>query len=219
VGGLDSSTTASVTNKLAEEQSPDCAGILLRSTTWEDVYQVLKRRLSAPDVSDHGRWLLNEFMTFFREDYRMTYYDAEVLIQEWSGDSYKCYTDFHLYRRDLKGGIGAPLYFAPYLTQGGGGVKTIARVLRVVEEIVDNDLLTRIEFALKTAPKFDQEWPNWKRGVERTRAKVPSGTRQRFFFLDEPQSLPHPVKKKPGQKMLAAGFKRTVQHLLRDTNL
>lgn len=217
-GLLNDQTRQAVVERLHSETVGDYASINLRSTTWEDVYHLIRRRAD-PRSSGPFAWALNEFMTFFREDYEMPYYDAEVLIQDVSGEQHDLFTKFHIYRRDCKG-KHAPLYFAPYHTRGGAGVTDIAHCLRVFEDRVDAGLVGRMEAALSTEPKFNQQWPRWREGltflIERDANAAPM---QRFFFLDAPQGLGKQLKKGPRQTQLPVGFSKTFQELLRDDTL
>lgn len=218
-GSLDAQTQRTVAERLHSELHDDYAGVKLLSMTWEDVYRVVRHRADDPLRSPSQSWALNEFMTFFREDYEMPYYDAEVLIQDIFGDQYGVFADFHMYRRDCRG-PSAPLYFAPYHTHGGGGISSVARCLRVIDDRVDSGLVERMQSALSTAPKFNEQWGHWRSGLEFVlQSDSDASPMMRFFFLDDPQPLGKQVRKKTGMTMLPVGYKKTFQALLRDNTL
>lgn len=148
------------------------------------------------DDSEVSRYLFDQFTRYIRRDYRMGYYDAEILIQDVNRLNAKIFEKCWMYVTSLKD-KRAPLYFAPYRTGRGAdsGIYAFSRVLESeVAILYDRKGLTWV-------PPSDEHRKRWLEGLDRLRERAEkegfADRRSRLLYLDRPVVLwPSPMSKK-----------------------
>ena len=205
-------------------------GITLYEARWYQVYSLVQeyRRRSE---SIAMQWMFDEFIRFFRRDYEMKYYDAEVAIQDVDNLNAEIFDKGWMYvtsERDK----AAPLYFAPYLTRTRRteaqyeskyyGILQVGRVLRVEDLSVGNLVKTELASILKAD---DVHRAKWEYGLslikKRARQEQWKVTNiNRLYFLDKPFKIRRlPLTKAAKQPIIPSqipnGFSLTFEHLLR----
>ena len=170
--------------------------IEFNNVQWHEVVDlVLNYRPS--DGSGASRYLFDEFIRYIMRDYRMGYYDAEILIQDVNPLNAKIFKECWMYVTSLKD-KKAPLYFAPYFTKQGreSGISMISRV-RDTEVVI----LAEEQDVPVDSPS-GKHLERWRHGLAelRKRAKKEgfSHGEVRLFFLDQPITFATtPITKKP----------------------
>ena len=124
---LPSETTEKIRLQLAEQ------GVSFAVLQWHEVLDLVMRHEPA-DGSEISRYLFDQFVQYIRKDYEMSYYDAEISIQDIDSENAKIYEDGWMCVSHVRG-KKAPLYFAPYFTKqtADSGLKYISRVLDIEE--------------------------------------------------------------------------------------
>ena len=175
---LSPSVQEKVRTKLSEQR------IRFRNVQWHEIVDlVLSHRPS--EGSEVSRYLFDEFIRYIRRDYRMGYYDAEILIQDVNPLNADIFSEGWMYVTSLKD-KRAPLYFAPYFTKQGAksGISMISRVKDT--EIV---VLAAKQDVGKDPPS-EEHLQIWRHGLAelRKRAKREKFADQevRLFYLDRP---------------------------------
>ena len=204
-------------SRLAEKK------ICFNTVQW---HQIVDLALGHRPFVDSGelRYLFDEFISFIRKDYRMGYYDAEILIQDVNALNAKIFKEGWMYvtaPKDKK----APLYFAPYFTRNvdNSGLSMISRV-------VDTEIavLARKADVIPDSPSSEHQ-EHWNRGLAmlRERAELEGFAifESRLFYLDRPMTFATPPLTKksfnttgPSKKMpsqIPKGFTLRFDELLR----
>ena len=182
-----------VGSRLAEKK------ICFNNIQWHQVVDlVLGHR---PFVDSRAlRFLFDEFISFIRKDYRMGYYDAEILIQDVNALNAKIFVEGWMYvtaPKDKK----APLYFAPYLTRNvaNSGLSMISRVMDT--EIT---VLARKSDDILATPS-EEHRDRWSRGLamlrERAETEGFAKYEARLFYLDRPITFATPPLTKKSLKI------------------
>lgn len=198
--------------------------ISLSTVQWHEVIHLaLKHKPS--DNSEVGRFLFHEFIGFIRGNYRMNYYDAEVLVKNVNPANAEVFTEGWMYVTNLKD-KSAPLYFAPYFTGQGdnSGISMFSRVLGT--EIVKLAEVAEVGGAIQHSDAEHCE--KWSVGLEKLRIIAKDRgfdhQDQRLFLLDRPivfRATPltkkyfkstNPRKEIPG--MIPVGFSLRFDDLL-----
>ncbi len=159
-------------------------GIRFSNAQWHKVIALaISHRPS--DGSEVLRYLFDEFIRYIMRDYRMGYYDAEILIQDVNPLNAKIFKECWMYVTSLKD-KKAPLYFAPYFTKQGreSGISMISRVR-------DTEVVTLAEEQdVPVDSPSGKHLERWRHGLAelRKRAKKEgfSCGKVRLFFLDQP---------------------------------
>ena len=99
---LAKETAESVSTELASK------GIGFHRIQWHEIVDLVLRHTPSGD-SEIPRYLFDEFIRFVRSDYRMGYYDAEILIQDVNPLNAKIYREGWVYVTSPKN-KNAPLY-------------------------------------------------------------------------------------------------------------
>ena len=174
---LPTVTREKVRSKLSEQR------ICFYDVQWHQILDlVLGYRTS--DDSEASRYLFDQFIRYIRRDYRMGYYDAEILIQDVNPLNAGIFKDSWLYVTNLRD-KKAPLYFAPYFTRQGAnsGISMISRV-RDAKTLK----LADTEHILE-APT-DEHLRRWSEGLASLRKRAEKEGflhhEVRLFFLDRP---------------------------------
>ena len=148
------------------------------------------------DGSEASRYLFDEFIRYIMRDYRMGYYDAEILIQDVNPRNAEIFTECWMYVTSLKD-KKAPLYFAPYFTKQGeeSGISMISRV-RDTEVVI---LAGNQDVAVDSPSGEHLE--RWRRGLAEFRKLAKkvgfSDYEVRLFYLDQPMKFrTTPITKK-----------------------
>lgn len=178
---LPAGTRNQVSLKLSEHN------IQFANVQWHEIIElVLHHRPSGEDGVSH--YLFDEFASFITKDYKMGYYDAEVLVQDVNPLNAEIFEKGWMYVTSLRD-KRAPLYFAPYFTKQGGG-SGISRISRVRDyEIAVLEQKTEI---VEYTPS-DEHGERWSFGLEmlRKRAKKEgfADGEVRLFYLDRPITI------------------------------
>ena len=216
-GEMSESTCGEVRSKLTKKE------IGFKNLQWHHVVELVLKYRPSSDVS---RFLFGQFIAFIRSDYRMDYFDAEILIQDVNRLNAGIFMNGWMYvtkPSDKK----APLYFAPYFTRelADNGLSMISRVrdtavvkLAEVEDCED----------VASAPT-NKHREKWGQGLQMLRERAEKegfvDGYTRLLFLDEPikfRSTPltkkafsktNPPKKIPSQ--IPKGFSMGFDELLR----
>lgn len=151
-------------------------------------HQIVDLALSHKPSDDSGvtRYLFDEFIRFIRSDYRMNYYDAEVLIQDVNSENEAVYKEHWMYlgtTKDKK----VPLYFAPYfIRQEPKGITSISRVIDT--HVAKPVCVDKVEDVAN--PPSEEHRARWSAGLSKLSnwdlPDLPGGVSFRLFFLDEP---------------------------------
>ena len=197
---------------------------------WCEVYSLAWRSfLNGKGLAPH--WVLDEFVRFFRRDYEMEHYDAEVAIQDVDNLNAEIFFEGGMYVTDRKD-KAEPLYFAPYLTNTirkessykspYNGISQVSRVL-YVEDLTVEEFLGTTPDSIRRSEDHRRE--RWTIGLNliRSRAMNEAWDRSnvnRLYFLDRPFRLPGvPLvkSKKPAiiPQRIPSGFSLTFEQLLR----
>ena len=134
--------------------------------------------------SEPTKYLFGEFIRYVRSDYRMGYYDAEVLIQDVNPLNKDIFENAWMYVTDVKD-KRAPLYFAPYFTKQGvdSGLIKLARVAHS-EEVV----LAKLEAIVEGLTEEHRD--RWGLGLRKLRERAESegfaDRVVRLLYLDRP---------------------------------
>ncbi|MXY44769.1 MAG: hypothetical protein F4Y50_12070 [Dehalococcoidia bacterium] len=165
-------------------------GIRFSNIQWHEVVSLaLGHRPS--DDSEVSRYLFDEFTRYIRRDYRMGYYDAEILIQDVNPLNAKIFEEGWMYvtsPKDKK----APLYFAPYFTRQSvnTGISMISRVMDA-EIVVLADKQDVVD-----DPTSDEHLKQWRNGLNELRKRAEAegfaDTEVRLFYLDCPVEIARP---------------------------
>ena len=137
------------------------------------------------DGSEASRYLFDEFIRYIMRDYRMGYYDAEILIQDVNPRNAEIFTECWMYVTSLKD-KKAPLYFAPYFTKQGekSGIHMISRV-----RDTDVVMLAGNQDVAVDSPS-GEHLERWRRGLAEFRRLAKevgfSDYEVRLFYLDRP---------------------------------
>ena len=161
--------------------------IQFNNIQWHEVVDlVLSYRLSDGSVS--SRYLFDEFIRYIMRDYRMGYYDAEILIQDVNPLNAKIFEEGWMYVTSLKD-KKAPLYFAPYFTKQGrkSGISMISRVRDT--EVVR--LANKQDVGM--APPSKEHLEQWRHGLGKLRKRAEnerfSHDEVRLFYFDQPMTI------------------------------
>ena len=121
---LSTETKDEVRAILSEKAIP----VQFNNVQWHEVVD-LALNYRPTDGSEVSRYLFDEFIRYIMRDYRMGYYDAEILIQDVNPRNAEIFTECWMYVTSLKN-KKAPLYFVPYFTKQGeeSGISMISRV-------------------------------------------------------------------------------------------
>ena len=216
---LSAATQKRVRARLSEKEKP----IQFSSFRWHEVVDLaLRHRASGgPEVS---RYLFDEFIRYIMKDYRMGYYDAEILIQDVNPRNAEIFTECWMYVTSLKD-KKAPLYFAPYFTKQGSdsGVSMISRVMDTKVVILAGNQ----DVAVDSPSEEHRE--RWRRGLAEFRKLAKevgfSNYEVRLFYLDRPlpfrtmpitkRSFNDTATSKKMPPMLPKGFSLTFDELLK----
>lgn len=154
---------------------------------WHEIVDLALRHRPS-DGSEVSRYLFDEFINYIMRDYRMGYYDAEILIQDVNPLNAKVFKECWMYVTSLKD-KKAPLYFAPYFTKQGSdsGISMISRV-RDTEVVI---LAGNQDVAVDSPSGEHLE--RWRRGLAEFRKLAKevgfSDYEVRVFYLDQPISF------------------------------
>ena len=180
--------STAVREKVGSELSKQ--GIRFSNVQWHDVVELAISHRPSRD-SEVLRYLFDEFIRYIRRDYRMGYYDAEILIQDVNPLNATIFEEGWMYvtsPKDKK----APLYFAPYFTRQGAntGISMLSRVMDA-EIVVLADKQDVVE-----DPPSDEHLQQWRNGLNelRKRAKAEGFADKdvRLFYLDCPITIATP---------------------------
>ena len=175
---LSAATREKVRANLSEKS------IQFNNVQWHEVVD-LSLRHQPSGGSEVSRYLFDEFIHYIMRDYRMGYYDAEILIQDVNPRNAGIFTECWMYVTSLKD-KKAPLYFAPYFTKQGGesGISMISRV-RDTEVVI---LAGNQDVAVDSPSGEHLE--RWRRGLAEFRILAKevgfSDYKVRLFYLDQP---------------------------------
>ena len=178
---LASATKERVQAKLSDK------GIRFNNIQWHEVVDLALSHSSCGN-SEVSRYLFDEFIRYIRKDYRMGYYDAEILIQDVNPANAKIFKECWMYVTSLKD-KKAPLYFAPYFTKQGSdsGISMLSRV-RDTEIVV---LADKQDIAVES-PSEDHRI-QWQKGLAELRKLTQdedfAHIEVRLFYLDKPISF------------------------------
>ncbi len=222
--GVVSLTQVELSAEAREEVRAILSGkaIQFNNVQWHEVVD-LALNYRPTDGSEVSRYLFDEFIRYIMRDYRMGYYDAEILIQDVNPLNAKIFEEGWMYVTSLKD-KKAPLYFAPYFARKGAnsGISMISRVkdteivvLAHKQQIVEN-------------PPSDDHRQRWSHGLAelRKRAKKEGFAHGevRLFYLDQPiRFRATPLTKKAAKEaglskqipsMIPKGFSLTFDDLL-----
>ena len=165
---------------------------------WHEVVDLALRHRPS-EGAEVSRYLFDEFIHYIMRDYRMGYYDAEILIQDVNPLNAKIFKECWMYVTSLKD-KKAPLYFAPYFTKQGNdsGISMIGRV-RDTEIVV---LADREDIAVESPSKKHLE--RWNHGlVELRKRAIEEGFAHgevRLFYFDQPMLFRTPPLTKKAAK-------------------
>ena len=175
---LSSATREKVRAKLAK------LNIGFYEIRWHEIVDLVLSH-SPSDDSEVSSYLFDEFIHYIRSDYRMGYYDAEVLIQDVNPLNAKIFRKCWMYVTDPERDKKAPLYFAPYFTRqrAKSGISMVSRVM-------DTRIVVLAETANLPVPATDEYRVRWEDGLTRLRARAEqegfAHNEVRLFFLDQP---------------------------------
>ena len=137
-----------------------------------------------------SRHLFREYVRFIRRDYRMGYYDAEVLVQDVNPKNKRIYDEGWMYVSQIRS-KKAPLYFAPYFTRQNAG-EGISRLSRVEDVQVDRLADTGDWLDGRTGERFQR----WRRGLSLLRERAGQEgflhSEVQLFFLGPPLTISDP---------------------------
>lgn len=216
---LSSATRERVRAKLSEKEKP----IQFSSFRWHEVVDLaFKHRPSGG--SEVSRYLFDEFIRYIMKDYRMGYYDAEVLIKDVNPLNAKIFKECWMYVTSFKD-KKAPLYFAPYFTKQGSdsGISMISRV-RDTEIVVLAD-----KQVIAVDPPSKRHLERWNHGLSELRKRaIKEGFAHgevRLFYFDQPVLFRTPPLTKKAAKdaelskqipnQIPIGFSLTFDDLLK----
>ena len=177
---LPDSTRETVLKKLEKKN------ITLSTVQWHEIIDLALRH-NPSGGSEIGRYLLHEFIRYIRRDFRMGYYDAEVLVRNVNPSNAEVFREGWMYVTTLKD-KSAPLYFAPYFTGQGNqsGMSMFSRVLST--EIVK--IAETADVGSAGQAPSDEHLKRWRIGLDKLRIiaedKGFAHQDQRLFFLDRP---------------------------------
>jgi len=182
------------TERVSEDLSQECAdnGITFYSLHWCEIIELVQKCSRSKENSpDEMHYLYGQFTRFFKEDYRMGFYDVEVKVQDVDEENRKIYMEGQMY----VGGPTEALYFAPYFTRGRG-ITHVSRVIRSMRTKVDDSVFDAFHRDInKDDPEYKQHWTKWRKGLELIlkRAKRPKEKKGGFYgkectlyFLGQP---------------------------------
>ena len=159
-------------------------GIRFSNVQWHEVVDlVLSYKLS--DESEVSRYLFDQFIRYIGRDYRMGYYDAEILIQDVNPLNARIFEECWMYVTSLKD-KRAPLYFAPYFTGRGAdsGISAVSRV-RDTEVAILSD-----KEDVVGDPPSDEHLDRWRAGLAKLRKRAEEENfahrKTRLLYLDRP---------------------------------
>jgi hypothetical protein len=221
---LDSSIKRGVSEKLAG------TGIKLLDTSWSMILEIALKYLKHQDIGQLHRAFIQEFIDFFREDYEMHSYQAEVMVKKDNLlNAEKIYLEGYMYVGG-ESDIQIPLYFAPYFTKEcighagitDSGISYISSVIKVITTTAGK--LKEDPEAIATEEiKAHELWPQWKKGLNAISKRAinehwAKTHINQLYFLSKPAKLnrKHPVK---GPAQIHAGYSTTVIDLLIKDNL
>ena len=147
-----------------------------------------------------SRHLFREYVRFIRRDYRMGYYDAEILIQDVNRVNAQIYDEGWMYvtgTRDKK----APLYFAPYFTRQNAD-EGISRLSRV-EDVRTAKLADTEDFFENST---GERYRRWRRGLQLLRERA---RREGFYYVDRQLFFLGPPLTISGTPLTKKSFKET----------
>ena len=177
-------------------------GIRFTSVQWHEIVDLALNHIPTNDT-EVSRYLFDEFINYIRGDYRMGYYDAEVLVQDVNPLNRKIFEEGWMYVTSLKD-KRAPMYFAPYFTGLGAnsGISMLSRV-----ESTKSVILADCDDILEAPTAEHLEC--WRRGLVMLRKRAEEedflNNEARLFYLDRPiQFRETPLSKK--------AFNRTGTH-------
>ena len=188
---LAPSTREQVRAKLAEQN------IGFYEIRWHEIVDLVLSH-SPSDDSAVSRYLFDEFIHYIRSDYRMGYYDAEILIQDVNLLNAEIFKEGWMYvtsPKDKK----APLYFAPYFTgqRADSGISMVSRVR-------DTRTVVLAETENLPLPATDEHRIKWEYGLTRLRERAEqegfAHNEVRLFFLDRPITFRTPPLTKKASK-------------------
>ena len=167
-------------SRLSEE------GICFRSVQWHRVIELVLRHRPSDD-SEVARFLLDEFSRFARREYRMNFFDAEILVQDLNPENAEIFERGWVYVTHLTD-KKAPLYFAPYFVRRGAGTG-----ISVVSRLVDSKVLKLAEAEDVPWASGPDQMERWRVGMELLRKHAEKHgflhSRVRVHFLDRPVTL------------------------------
>ena len=169
--------------------------IQFNNVQWHGVVDLALRHRPS-DGSEVSRYLFDEFIRYIMRDYRMGYYDAEILIQDVDPRNAEIFTECWMYVTSLKD-KKAPLYFVPYFTNQGdeSGMSMISRVRNT--EVV---ILAGNQDVAVNSPS-GEHLERWRRGLAEFRKLAKevgfSDYEVQLLYLDRPRIIATtPITKK-----------------------
>lgn len=203
---LSNFVRSEIERKLKEEKDEKLSGIKLHCYQWYKVFELVNNRIKDIESDKIKTYIYEEFIRFFKEDYKMKYYDAEVFIKDLSKEFSPIYFEGHMY---FHNDSDAPLYFAPYLTnahKGNAGLQYISKVLYVERnfDIENKKMMEKLE---KENPG---DWEYWKKGIEMYKEmkekKWWSEKIKKLYLLSEPMKFcESPILKKDIKRLKNEG--------------
>jgi hypothetical protein len=217
------------TNNAAQKELKK-GGITLYEFRWCQVYSLVQKHRHKCK-STATQWMFDEFLRFFRRDYEMKHYDAEVTIQDVDNVNAEIFDKGWMYVTDQRG-KAEPLYFAPYLTKTRrkgtryesryNGILYVGRVRRVEDLTVEDLLKSNLTSILKPG---DYRQDRWADGLDliKKRAKEEKWKTTntcRLYFLDSPFKLRRTPLIKTGKRrfipsMIPPAFSLSFEQLLK----
>ena len=158
--------------------------IRFNNVQWHQIVDLVLRHRPT-EGSDVSRYLFEEFIRYIRRDYRMGYYDAEILIQDVNPLNADIFSEGWMYVTSLKD-KKAPLYFAPYFTAQGAnsGISMISRV-----KDTELAVLATKQEVVKDPPS-EEHLQKWRHGLAKLRKRAHredfEDQEVRLFYLDRP---------------------------------
>ena len=174
--------------------------IQFNSAQWHDIVGLVLSH-DPPDGTEISRYLSDQFIRYVRRDYKMGYYDAEILIQDVNPQNAEIFEEGWMYVTSFKD-KKAPLYFAPYFTRqnSASGISKISRVIDVAVGKLSGDQ----DFGPE--PPSPEHGLIWRKGLEALRRRARdegfAHLDSQLLFLDRPINLwTSPITKKGFNQM------------------
>lgn len=203
-----------IKNILNKEIHSELKGIELFELRWHQVFEKVLNYVPKVHSNRIKTFLFDQFIEFFKEDYEMKYYDAEILIQDINKENAYIFFDGYMYVRD-KAGKDAPLYFAPYLTESNevNGLQYISKVEDVKTDEIKPELIEIYKESYFTSK--DEEKRNlwnkyWEKGlfliIERAKKEGWKDPKKLYFLSPPIKVFEKPIKKCKYFKMIPKNY-------------